>query len=131
DDVVALGMLLGRLYCESGEGQRAVDAYNNALAATREPAQRCRALIGIASGHRLTSGIEPALAALAEAEHLSQGLPREACEVHYIRGNLAFANGDIALCHAEHQAALGFAASLADPLWEVNATSGLGDADYA
>jgi class 3 adenylate cyclase/tetratricopeptide (TPR) repeat protein len=131
DDVVALNRLLGRLHCESGQGQRAIDAYEIALGATRQPAERCRALIGVASGHRLISGIEPALAALAEAETLSQGLPRESCELHYIRGNLAFAQGHIDQCHAEHQAALGFARSLADPLWEINATSGLGDADYA
>ena len=131
DDVVELNMLLGRLHCESGEGQPAIDAYENALAASRQSAERCRALIGIASGQRLIAGIEPALAALAEAETLSQGLPRESCELHYIRGNLAFAQGNNAVCHAEHQAALGFAASLADPLWEINATSGLGDADYA
>jgi class 3 adenylate cyclase/tetratricopeptide (TPR) repeat protein len=130
-DVVDLNMLLGRLHYESGKGQPAIDAYETALAATRVPAERCRALIGIASGQRLLGGVEPALVALAEAETLSQGLPRESCELHYVRGNLAFAKGDIALCHAEHQAALGFAASLADPLWEVNATSGLGDADYA
>ena len=131
DDVVSLNMLLGRLHCESGKGQPAIDAYAAALAATREAAERCRALIGIASGHRLIAGVGAALTALAEAETLSQGLPRESCELHYIRGNLAFAQGHIDLCHAEHQAALGFAASLADPLWEVNATSGLGDADYA
>ena len=131
DDAVALNMLLGRLQCESGQGQRAIAAFEAALAATGQPAERCRALIGVAAGHRLISGVEPALAALAEAETLSAGLPRESCELHYIRGNLAFAKGNIDLCHAEHQAALGFAKSLADPLWEINATSGLGDADYA
>ena len=48
-----------------------------------------------------------------------------------MRGNLHFARGDNAACRAAHQAALAFAGSLADPLWEVHATSGLGDADYA
>ena len=131
DDIVALNMLRGRLRCESGEGQPAIDAYAVALAATREPAERCRALIGIAAGHRLIAGVDAALAALAEAEPLAQGLARESCELHYIRGNLHFARGDNDACRAEHQAALGFAESLADPLWEVHATSGLGDADYA
>jgi class 3 adenylate cyclase/tetratricopeptide (TPR) repeat protein len=131
EDVVALNMLLGRLHWESGKGQPAIDAYQAALAATRQDVERCRALIGIASGHRLLGGSEPALAALAEAEPLSRGSPRESCELHYIRGNLAFAQGNNAMCHAEHQTALRFAASLGDPLWEVNATSGLGDADYA
>ena len=98
DDIVALNMLCGRLHCESGAGQPAIDAYEQALAAARHPAERCRALIGIAAGHRLIAGVEPAFAALAEAETLSQGLARESCELHYIRGNLAFAQGDIAAC---------------------------------
>ena len=126
-------MLRGRLHYETGAGQPAIDAYEQALAATRQPADRCRALIGIAAGHRLIAGadVDEALAALAEAESLSRGLARESCELHYIRGNLEFARGHIATCRAERQAALGFAGSLRDPLWEVHATSGLGDADYA
>jgi tetratricopeptide (TPR) repeat protein len=131
DDIIALNMLRGRLRCESGEGQPAIDAYAVALAATREPADRCRALIGIAAGHRLIGGVDAALAALAEAEPLAQGLARESCELHYIRGNLQFARGDYDACRPSTRAALGFAESLADPLWEVHATSGLGDADYA
>ena len=131
DDVVALNMLRGRLHCESGKGQPAIDAYQVALGAAAQPAERCRALIGIAAGQRLISGVDAALAALAEAEPLAQGLTRESCEIHYIRGNLQFARGDIAACRAAHEAALAFAASLGDPLWEVHATSGLGDADYA
>ena len=76
DDVVALNMLRGRLRCESGEGQPAVDAYEVALAATRQPAERCRALIGIAAGHRLIAGVDAALAALAEAEPLARAAAR-------------------------------------------------------
>ena len=133
DDVVALNMLRGRLRCESGEGRPAVDAYEVALAATRQAADRCRALIGIAAGHRLLTGVDAALAALAEAEPLARadGLARELSELHYIRGNLYFARGDIAACRAEHHAALACARSLSDPMWEARALSGLADADYA
>ncbi len=35
DDVVALNMLRGRLRCESGEGQPAIDAYRVALGCAR------------------------------------------------------------------------------------------------
>ena len=131
DDIVALNMLRGRLHCESGAGQRAIEGFEAALGAAQLPAERCRALIGIAAANRLLSGAEQAFAALAEAETLSQGLARESSELHYIRGNLEFARGDIAACRSEHEAALRFAASISDPLWELNATSGLGDADYA
>ncbi len=131
DDIVALNMLRGRLRCESGEGQPAIDAYEAALAATRQPADRCRALIGIAAGHRLISGSDAAFEALAEAEPLARGLAHELCEIHYMRGNLHFARGDIPACRAQHQVALTFAEALDEPLWIVQALSGLGDADYA
>ncbi len=133
DDVVALNMLRGRLRCESGEGRPAVDAYEVALAATGRAADRCRALLGIAAGHRLLTGFDAALAALAEAEPLARadGLARELAELHYTRGNLYFSRGEIAACRAEHHAALACARSLFDPMWEARALSGLADADYA
>jgi tetratricopeptide (TPR) repeat protein len=133
DDVVALNMLRGRLRRESGEGRPAVDAYEVALAATQRPADRCRALLGIAAGHRLLTGVDAALAALAEAEPLARahGLTRELAELHYTRGSLHFARGNNAACRDEHGAALACARSIDDPGWEARATSGLADADYA
>ena len=132
-DVMELNMLRGRLRCESGEGKPAVEAYQTALAAAQGAADRCRALIGIAAGQRLIAGIDAAFAALAEAEPLAEehGLTRELAELHYTRGNLHFARGDIVACGAEHEAALACAQSLDDPAWEARATSGLADAAYA
>ncbi len=133
DDVLALSMLRGRLHCESGEGGPAVDAYGVALAAAQRPADRCRALLGIAAGQRLLTGVDAALAALAEAEPLARahGLVRELAELHYTRGGLHFARGDNSACRDEHEAALACARSIDDPGWEARATSGLADADYA
>ena len=130
---MTLNLLRGRLRCESGEGGPAVDAYEVALAAAQRPADRCRALIGIAAGQRLIAGLDEALAALAAAEPLARapGLERELAELHYTRGNLYFARGDIAACGVEHGAALACARSLDDPAWEARATSGLADAAYA
>ena len=132
-DIFALNLLRGRLWCESGEGKPGVEAYTVALTAAREPAERCRALIGIAAGHRLIAGVDAALAALAEAEPLAHayGLTRELTELNYTRGNLHFARGDIAACGAAHEAALASARALDDPTWEARATSGLADAAYA
>ncbi len=133
DDVVALNLLLGRLHCESGAGAPAVDAYASALAAAQRPAERCRALIGLAAGQRLITGLDAALAALEEAEPLARagGLARELAELHYLRGNVHFARGDIGACRAEHAAALACARAQDDPGWEARALSGLADADYA
>jgi tetratricopeptide (TPR) repeat protein len=90
-------------------------------------------LLGIAAGHRLLTGVDAALAALAEAEPLARadGLARELAELHYTRGNLYFSRGEIGACRAEHHAALACARSLSDPMWEARALSGLADADYA
>ena len=132
-DVYALNMLCGRLRCEAGEGNPAVVAYANALAVAAEPAQRCRALLGIAAGHRLTASLEPALAALAEAEPIARAhaLTRELAELQHTRGNVHFARGDVAGCRAAHEAALACAHELRDVAWEARAVSGLADASYA
>ncbi|MEP7182766.1 MAG: adenylate/guanylate cyclase domain-containing protein [Betaproteobacteria bacterium] len=132
-DMHALAMLRGGLQCEVGDGRPAVDAYQAALAAAASPAERCRALIGIAGGQRLLAGIDEAFAALAEAEELARehGITRELAELHYLRGNLHFARGRTADCRREHDAALACARELGDPEWEARARSGVGDADYA
>lgn len=132
-DAVALNLLIGRLRCDSGEGRPAVDAYARALAAARVPAERCRALIGVAAGHRLIAGVDDAFAALAEAEPLARAnaLTRELAKLHYLRGSLHFARGEIAACAAEHEAALACAREHGDPAWEARAMSGLADAAYA
>ena len=132
-DVVALNLLRGRLHCESGEGKPATEAFRAALAAVQGPVDRCRALIGVAAGQRLVAGVDIALAALAEAEPLARdaGLARELAELHHTRGNLHFAQGDVAGCAAEHATALRHARALGDPAWEARALSGLADADYA
>src|SRR5439155_13034666 len=132
-DVYALNMLCGRLRCESGEGNPALVAYGNALAAACEPTQRCRALLGIGAGHRLTGGVDAALGALAEAEPIARAhaLTRELAELHHTRGNVLFARGDVTGCRAAHETALACAQEIADVAWEARAVSGLADASYA
>ena len=132
-DVYALNMLCGRLRCEAGEGNPALVAYGNALAAACEPAQRCRALLGIGAGHRLIGSVDAALAALAEAEPIARehALTRELAELHHTRGNVLFARGDVTGCRAAHETALVCAKQIGDVAWEARAVSGLADASYA
>ncbi len=132
-DVYALNMLRGELRRKVGEGRPAVEAYQTALVVAADPAERCRALIGIAAGQRLIAGVDAAFAALDEAEPLAgaQGLTRELAEICYTRGNLHFARSEVADCRAQHEAALGYARALGDPEWEARSLSGLADADYA
>ena len=133
DDVVALNMLRGRLRCESGEGQPAVDAYEVALAATRQPADRCRALIGIAAGQRLIAGVDEALAALAEAEPLARRPRRASCANSTTRAAICTSRAATSpRCGAEHDAALALRAHRsAIPRGRRERLSGLADAAYA
>lgn len=132
-DVFALNMLRGKLLREIGNGKPAIAAFEAAAAAAPDETERCRALLGIAAGHRLIAGVEAALAALAEAEPIARrnGLTRELTELHYIRGNVHFTRTRIDDCRTEHQASLVGARALQDRKWEARALSGLADADYA
>jgi class 3 adenylate cyclase len=132
EDACALNLLASALSRETGDGARAVSAGEAALPAATDPRDRCRAFLCIAAGHRLVSAIDPALAALAAAEPIARahGLGRELSELHYLRGNLHFARGEIEQCRAEHTASHAAALALADPEWEARALSGLADADY-
>ncbi len=132
-DVVALHLLRSELLREMGEGKPATEAARAALAVAEVPTDRCRALLSAAAGMRLTADVDAALAALADAEPIASasGLSRELAELHYLRGNLRFAQGRIGDCRVEHEAAFAHAQALADPAWEARALSGLADADYA
>ena len=95
--------------------------------------KRCAAWIGIAAGHRVTSTVPPAFAALDRAQALAErsGLDRELSRIHYLRGNLHFALGDGPACRTEHERALELAQRAGDAECEAQALSGLGDAHYA
>jgi tetratricopeptide (TPR) repeat protein len=129
----ALAALEGKLCHDIGEPPGAIRAFERALPLAADDAQRCAAWIGIAAGHRLTSTMEPAFAALDHAEELAVrgGLDRELSRIHYLRGNLHFAQGNGEACQTEHERALAFAQRAGDAECEAQALSGLGDAHYA
>jgi hypothetical protein len=53
-----------------------------------------------------------------------------AAEFFFLRGNLAFAAADLALCKASHQAAFAAAERAGSVEWRIRALGGLGDAAY-
>jgi class 3 adenylate cyclase/predicted ATPase len=132
DDRYALNMLRGELLRVTGAGSPAISAYQTALAVASDPAQRCRALLGVAAGQRLIAGVDKALVALDEAEPLARlaGLTRELAELHSTRGNLYFALGRVDECRTAHKTAHELAIELDDKEWEARALSGLADAYY-
>ena len=132
-DLFALNRLRSQLLLDAGDGKAAVAAGEIAFNAASTPRERCRALLDIAAGHRLTADLDAALATLAKAERLAGDgdLSAEAVELHYLRGSIEFATGRIEACRAEHQVAYEGALALSDSAWEARAVSGLADADYA
>jgi len=131
-DVHALELLRADLFKETGDGARTAEAGRAALAAAASPLARCRALLAVASGHRLTGEAARALEALAEAEPLAQddAGARERVALHYLRGSVLFARSRIPESRAEHASAYEGARALEDAEFEARALSGLGDADY-
>jgi tetratricopeptide (TPR) repeat protein len=95
--------------------------------------QTCHALIGLASGMRLTDELEAALPYLdrAETPARSNGLNLELARLHHLRGTLYFPLGNIDGCREEHELAFEYAQMANSPEWEARALGGLGDAEYA
>ena len=60
----------------------------------------------------------------------ASGTPRESSYIHYLRGSLRFAHGDVR-CGSEHQRALALALEAGDRELEAQAQSGIADALYA
>jgi class 3 adenylate cyclase/tetratricopeptide (TPR) repeat protein len=131
-DSFELAILLGDLHQDAGRGTDALAAYLRALGAAEDEASRCRALLGCAAANRLIAKIDDALCALAEAEPLANALHNDPtlAELHYLRGNLYFARGNLTACRSEHEQALAASRRAASPQWQARALSGLADAQY-
>jgi len=128
-----LAMLEGEYLRETGRPAESIDVYRRALASAGDDPARCRALIGLAAGMRVTDAYEEALGALDEAEAVARenALGVELSDIHYYRGNLYFPLGNIEGCLVEQRKALEAAQQAASPECEVRALSGLGDAYYS
>ncbi len=132
-DKFRLICLQGALLRELGSVAASLEAYQAALDVAGGEPDRCRALIGLAEGMRLSDDYDEALDALDQAEALAtrHELSLELARLHYLRGSLFFPLGRIEACRAEHQQALENARNGRSPEWEARALSGLGDAAYA
>ena len=68
----ALEMLAGELARDLGDAGASVAAFGRAVELATDDRERCLALVGIASAHRLTSSAEPGFAALDAAQPLAE-----------------------------------------------------------
>jgi tetratricopeptide (TPR) repeat protein len=135
DDTIKFSLMKfsGELFLNLGQGQASVEIFQAALDSAATEIQTCHALIGLASGMRLTDELDEALRCLdrAEGPAKSNGLNLELARLHHLRGNLYFPLGNIDGCHEEHELALEYAQKAGSPEWEAQALGGLGDAEYA
>ncbi len=127
-----LTLLLGELRAQSGETEGSVQAFRRARALSRDAAEACRALLGVAAACKVSDRYDEALAALDEAESLAK--PRELihdlAQIHYHRGAILFVQGRIEECSAMQKLALEYAHEAAVPRLEACALSGLADAQF-
>ena len=134
-DSDARGALLSAraaLLLELGRVPESIDAYRAAIDLATTPADRSRALIGMAAGMRVNDRVEEGLVTLAEAQPLAEqeGLALELARLHHLRGNLYFPLGRIEECLSEHQASLVCARAAGSVEAEATALGGLGDGYY-
>jgi class 3 adenylate cyclase/tetratricopeptide (TPR) repeat protein len=122
----------GDILHDLGEMPRALAAFETALAAASNDAERCRAWIGLAQVKRVTEDIDGALAVLTLAEEVAvrDRLTAEEARLRFLRGNLLFPRGDIDGCFREHARSLELARAAGGGEQEAAALGGLGDAEY-
>lgn len=132
-DIFDLAMQAGALQRDLGRGEPALASFGRAQEASAGERQRAAAMIGMASANRLLGrvavGLELTKALEPQIEQLGDDCM--AAEFFFLRGNLAFADADLALCQASHEAALAAAERAGSVEWRIRALGGLGDAAYA
>jgi tetratricopeptide (TPR) repeat protein len=128
----ALTCLQGEVLEHFGATADALRAYQAALDAAPDDAERCRALLGTAAVKRVVDDLDGAFADLerAEAMAVNLDLPVELARLHFLRGNLYFPEGQIERCLAEHERSLELARMAGSAELEAQALGGLGDAEY-
>jgi class 3 adenylate cyclase/tetratricopeptide (TPR) repeat protein len=132
-DRYALHALAGRLRVDVAGSVTGLADWTAALEAAPDDVARCRALIGIATVHRISTAAGPAMRALDEAHPLAErhDLALELAQIEHYRGAVTFALGDVDAVAAHHERSLAHARRAGSAEWEVRALSGLGDALYA
>jgi predicted ATPase len=135
-DKYALFCLHAELLQQLARPAESVEAYREALSSAETDRETCNGLIGVAAGIRLTGGDVDGMAALDEAEALTQNaedddFERELAQINLQKGNFRFATGEIDLCMAHHQKSLAHAERAGDAELQARALGGLGDAHYA
>jgi tetratricopeptide (TPR) repeat protein len=127
-----LECLAGDVLRDTGQTDRSVEAFQAAIDSAPNDGALCRALIGVAAGLRIMGQADGTLEALERAQPLAEAgnLPLERARIHQLRGNIAFLQGEAALCEGEQQLALRHARLAGSVEIEAQAYSGIADSQY-
>jgi len=122
---------LGDVHLVAGRPGEAIAAFRSAIEFATTRAARARAWLGLATSLRIVDRYDEALASLAQAEQeVDPSDSRLLANLWTLRGNLHFPRGDLDLCLAAHESALGFATAAGSVEEIARARGGLGDAHY-
>ena len=128
----ALSEIQGRVLRELGLIGRSIEAFREALHLAGDDHAKCRAMIGIGAGLRLSDQYDEAVEILEKADEIAEQceLQLERAEARHLRGNIAFLQADIEACIQAHSSALDFACRAGSSEAEARCEGGLGDAFY-
>ncbi len=122
---------LGDVHLAAGRPSEASAAFRSAIELATTRAARARAWLGLATSLRIVDRYDEALATLAHAEQeIDASDTRRLANLWTLRGNLHFPRGELDLCLAAHERALGFATAAGSVEDIARARGGLGDAHY-
>ncbi len=122
---------LGDVHLVAGRPSEAIDAFRSSIDLATTRAARARAWLGLATSLRIVDRHDEALASLARAEQeVDPSDTRRLANLWTLRGNLHFPRGELDLCLAAHERALGFATAAGSVEEIARARGGLGDAHY-
>jgi class 3 adenylate cyclase/tetratricopeptide (TPR) repeat protein len=131
EDTYALLCLRGELLHDLGPVEASIESYRRSLSVAESDIERCRALLGLAEGMRVTDNFDEGFKVLDEAEATAgRDMPYELARIHYLRGNLYFPLGRNEECKEQQMLSLHYAKQAGSPEAEARALGGLGDAEF-
>ena len=131
-DAVELRSLAGELHRNLGSVSESISSYRQALGVAIDKDDRCRTLIGVAEGLRITGQHDEVLDVLGKAETIAEelSLSGELARIHQLRGGVSFMRAEFEACLRENTVSLEYARDANSPELEAQALSGLADAEF-
>jgi class 3 adenylate cyclase/tetratricopeptide (TPR) repeat protein len=131
-EIFNLKCLEGELLRVLGNASESIVAYQSADEAATDGIQRCRALVGVAEGLRVTEEHEKLIKVLATAEALAKNheLNFELALINYLRAGVLFFRKEIEACSEASYTALHHARNAKSLELEALALSSVADVEY-